>query len=93
MRGCWIEVDSCSGQMACVSNDMSRTDQSFCCCDGDLCNAQVYDSPVRSTQRTETQTQGECVLEKMQVENCPGAFFSSSGPHSAFFDISSSKYL
>jgi len=59
MSGCWIDVENCYDQLTCVSNDMSRTDESFCCCDGDLCNAKVYDSPLRSTRMPETRTPGE----------------------------------
>jgi len=60
MSGCWIEVENCYDQTMCISNDMSRTDESFCCCDGDLCNAKVYDSHVRSKPLTEPSTPGVC---------------------------------
>ena len=60
MRGCWFNNDQCYDQLDCVSNDMSRTDDSFCCCNGDLCNAKVYDSPVRSGAVLESSTLGEC---------------------------------
>jgi len=59
MSGCWIYVEKCIGQLACVSNDMSRTDENFCCCDGDLCNAKVYDSGARSSPVPDTNTPGE----------------------------------
>jgi len=59
MRGCWINVENCYDQFSCVRNDMSRTEESFCCCDGDLCNAKVFDSPVTSTRMPETRTPGE----------------------------------
>jgi len=60
MQGCWINVEDCYDQRTCVRNDMSRTEESFCCCDGDLCNAQVFDSQIRtSSQVPETRTPGE----------------------------------
>jgi len=67
MRGCWIDVEKCYDQTSCVSNDMpmSRTDGSFCCCDGDLCNAKVYESPVRSSPQPTTLTPGVCVCGKI----------------------------
>ena len=59
MSGCWIDVEKCYDQAACISNDMSRTDESFCCCDGNFCNAKVYDIPVRTSQVPDTRTPGE----------------------------------
>ena len=59
MRGCWINNENCYDQTTCTSNDMSRTDESFCCCDGDLCNARVYDLPsVRSSSPSVSHTPG-----------------------------------
>ena len=59
MSGCWIDVENCYDQTKCMSNDMSRTDENFCCCDGNLCNAKVYDSPsARSSPLPEYRTSG-----------------------------------
>ena len=58
--GCWIEVEKCYDQTMCISNGMSGTDDSlsFCCCDGDLCNAKVYDLQVRSSPLPASSTPG-----------------------------------
>ena len=69
MSGCWIDVKKCYDRPICISNDMSRTDESFCCCDRDLCNAKVYDSPVRSSEMRTTTTPGE-YYNAMQVWCC-----------------------
>jgi len=47
MKGCWLDSRDCYDRTKCVENKQNEKDgHFFCCCDGNMCNEQLYYHPI-----------------------------------------------
>lgn len=42
MKGCWLDSYLCYDRPRCVEIDRVSSNKYFCCCEGNMCNADVY---------------------------------------------------
>uniref|UniRef100_T1IHR6 Serine/threonine-protein kinase receptor n=1 Tax=Strigamia maritima TaxID=126957 RepID=T1IHR6_STRMM len=50
MKGCWLNHATCYDQRKCVeTREEPKKKLLFCCCEGDLCNRDMYHIPVATT--------------------------------------------